>query len=64
VDDAQAAMPHDVVLTHDGKLLFAYAADQEKISAARRALESARGGRGEPVKTDHFGRQQHHVSET
>ncbi len=39
VHEAQAAMPHDVVLTHDGKLLFAYAADQETITAARRALE-------------------------
>jgi hypothetical protein len=40
VHEARAAMPHDVVLTHDGKLLFAYAADQETITAARRALES------------------------
>jgi hypothetical protein len=40
VREARAAMPHDVVLTHDGKLLFAYAADQETITAARRALES------------------------
>jgi hypothetical protein len=40
VHEAQAAMPHDVVLTHDGSLLFAYAADQETITATRRALES------------------------
>jgi hypothetical protein len=40
VHEVQAAMPHDVVLTHDGRLLFAYAADQETITAARRALES------------------------
>ena len=33
-------MPHDVVLTHDGRLLFAYAVDQDAITAARRALES------------------------
>ncbi len=38
--EVQAAIPHDVVLTHDGKLLFAYAMDQEKITAARDALES------------------------
>ena len=29
VHEVQAAVPHDVVLTHDGRLLFAYAADQE-----------------------------------
>jgi hypothetical protein len=40
VHEVQAAIPHDVVLTHDGKLLFAYAADQETITATRRALES------------------------
>jgi hypothetical protein len=40
VHEVQAAIPHDVVLTHDGKLLFAYAMDQEKITAARDALES------------------------
>ena len=40
VREAQAAIPHDVVLTHDGSLLFAYAADQETITATRRALES------------------------
>jgi len=40
VHEVQAAIPHDVVLTHDGKLLFAYAVDQETITAARRALES------------------------
>jgi hypothetical protein len=40
VHEAQAAIPHDVVLTHDGSLLFAYAANQETITATRRALES------------------------
>jgi hypothetical protein len=33
------AVPHDVVLTHDGKLLFAYAADEAIITATRRAIE-------------------------
>jgi hypothetical protein len=33
------AVPHDVVLTHDGKLLFAYAADQAALTATRRAIE-------------------------
>ena len=40
VHEVQAAIPHDVVLTHDGKLLFAYAADEATIAATRRALES------------------------
>lgn len=40
VREVQAAIPHDVVLTHDGKLLFAYAVDQDAITATRRALES------------------------
>jgi hypothetical protein len=39
VHDVQAAVPHDVVITHDGKLLFAYAAGEETITAARRAIE-------------------------
>jgi hypothetical protein len=33
------AVPHDVVLTHDGKLLFAYAADAATLTATRRAIE-------------------------
>jgi hypothetical protein len=32
-------MPHDVVLTHDGKLLFAYAASEATLTAARVAIE-------------------------
>jgi hypothetical protein len=33
------AVPHDVVITHDGKLLFAYAADEATLKAARAAIE-------------------------
>jgi hypothetical protein len=33
------AVPHDVVLTHDGKLLFAYAADEATLTATRGAIE-------------------------
>jgi hypothetical protein len=33
-------MPHDVVITHDGKLLFAYAANQDSLTTVRRAIES------------------------
>ncbi len=38
-EEAQASVPHDVVVTHDGKLLFAYAADEATIKAARDAIE-------------------------
>ena len=39
IEQAGAAVPHDVVITHDGKLLFAYAADEAALTAARRAIE-------------------------
>jgi hypothetical protein len=39
VHELGAAVPHDVVLTHDGKLLFAYAADEAILTATRRAIE-------------------------
>jgi hypothetical protein len=40
VKDVQAAVPHDVVITHDGKLLFAYAASRDSLVTARRAIEA------------------------
>jgi len=40
VHEVQAAIPHDVVLTHDGSLLFAYAADEAVLTATRRAIEN------------------------
>jgi hypothetical protein len=39
VEEIEARLPHDVVLTHDGKLLFAYAASEEQIRAARAVIE-------------------------
>jgi hypothetical protein len=33
-------VPHDVAITHDGNLLFAYAATQASLTAARRAIEA------------------------
>lgn len=39
VKDLEGTVPHDVVITHDGALLFAYAADQQTLAAARRGLE-------------------------
>lgn len=37
----EAAVPKDVVITHDGERLFAYAADEAAILATRGAIESA-----------------------
>jgi hypothetical protein len=39
IHETEAAVPHDVVLTHDGKLLFAYATDEATLTAARHAIE-------------------------
>jgi hypothetical protein len=40
VKEVQDSVPHDVVITHDGQTLFAYAADQATLAAARSAIES------------------------
>jgi hypothetical protein len=40
VGEVEAAVPHDAVITHDGKLLFAYAADEPTLAATRKAIES------------------------
>ena len=39
VKEVGAAVGHDVVITHDGKLLFAYAAGEAALKAARGAIE-------------------------
>jgi hypothetical protein len=39
VEEIETALPHDVVVTHDGRLLFAYAASEEEIRQARRVIE-------------------------
>jgi len=39
VEEIEGELAHDVVITHDGKMLFAYAAGQEAIEAARRVIE-------------------------
>jgi hypothetical protein len=41
VKDIEGAVASDVVITHDGTLVFAYAASEIAITAARRAIESA-----------------------
>jgi hypothetical protein len=40
VGEVTSSVPDDVVVTHDGRLLFAYAADEAALAGARRALES------------------------
>jgi hypothetical protein len=37
--DAQAAVGHDVAITHDGAVLWAYAATREALDGARGAIE-------------------------
>jgi hypothetical protein len=39
VEEIEKALPHDVVITHDGKMLFAYAASKDAIESARRVIE-------------------------
>jgi hypothetical protein len=46
VKQIEASVQHDVVITHDGKLLFAYAADRGALAAARSAIEEALAGDG------------------
>lgn len=46
VGEIEASVPHDVVVTHDGRLLFAYAADQATLTAARVAIEGVLRGDG------------------
>jgi hypothetical protein len=41
VQEVRAAVGHDVVITHDGKLLFAYAETESALAGARTAIESA-----------------------
>src|ERR1700691_18025 len=40
VKEIEATVPHDVVITHDGRRLFAYAASEAGLAAARSAIEN------------------------
>jgi hypothetical protein len=46
VSEVKSAVPHDVVITHDGTELFAYAADESLLVAARGAIEQVLGDDG------------------
>ena len=39
-EEVGRAVSNDVAITHDGKLLFAYAADKASLATARRAIEA------------------------
>jgi hypothetical protein len=51
--DAEAVVPHDVVVTHDGRLLFAYAETEASLKAARAAIAEVltRDGRRASIVT-------------
>jgi hypothetical protein len=56
VHDVEAAVPHDVVITHDENLLFAYASGEATITAARAAIETAlkTDGVGASIRISHW----------
>src|SRR5207248_3222318 len=56
VEEVGEAVPHDVAITHDGTLLFAYAASESALTAARRAIEATlrRDGVHADVSVSHW----------
>ncbi|HEX4187766.1 MAG TPA: hypothetical protein VHY83_07715 [Solirubrobacteraceae bacterium] len=56
VEEIESALPHDVVVSHDGDLLFAYASSREEIEQARRAIEEVlkRDGVGARIVLSHW----------
>ena len=56
VKEVEATVSHEVVITHDGKLLFAYAADEATLGAARSAIEGVlqRDGIKATVRISHW----------
>jgi hypothetical protein len=57
--EVRAAVPEDVVITHDGSRLFAYAAGRSTIEGARAAIESVleRDGMPAALSLSHFSEQ-------
>jgi hypothetical protein len=56
VEEVEARVSRDVVVTHDGRLLFAYAADQAALAAARGEIEAvlAADGVRASVRVSHW----------
>jgi hypothetical protein len=50
VKEVGEAVPHDVAITHDGHLLFAYSASKASLTTARRAIEAVLRGDGVQAK--------------
>lgn len=46
IKEVGEAVPHDVMITHDGNLLFAYAATKAALDSARSAIEAVLGRDG------------------
>jgi hypothetical protein len=46
LEKIEASVPHDVVITHDGHQLFAYASDEKDLQATRHAIEGMIGREG------------------
>ena len=59
VEDVTAAVSDDVVITHDGKLLFAYAETEQALAAARSAIEQVleRDGVKASIRVSHWDEQ-------
>ena len=57
--EVRAAVGHDVVITHDGKLLFAYAETESALTAARAAIEGVlrRDGVNASICVSHWDEQ-------
>jgi hypothetical protein len=57
--EVRAAVGHDVVITHDGKLLFAYAETKSALTAARAAIEGVlrRDGVNASICVSHWDEQ-------
>ena len=56
LQEVGTAVPHDVVVTHDGELLFAYAATETTLATARAAIEGVlrRDGVKASIRVSHF----------
>jgi hypothetical protein len=50
VEEIEAELPHDVVISHDGNLLFSYAASEDAIRTAREAIERVLQRDGIPAR--------------
>jgi hypothetical protein len=66
VRDVEAAVAPEVVITHDGRLLFAYAPDESSLKAARGAIEEVlqRDGVRASVRLSHWDRRRDRWQQT